>query len=334
MRFRRSASVAASLAAILALVPSVRADGQTPGSLLLYPEFDHTPGRNTLLTVTNTDPDLDGSSVRVEFVYINGDPSPSLLCTEFNATVVLTPNDTLSLFTSAQNPTAQRGYVYAFAKDNFGRAISHNWLIGEEIITDGFASFEHSFTAYSFRAIGPQGALTDVDAGGSGDGIRDLDGVEYEMAPSKILVPRFIGQSALVQSDLVLIALTGGSAFTTRLDFLVYNDNEEVFSKNYTFRCWRKVSLTAISNLFLQTFLAAQTNDNPAEIVGFPAMESGWFEIDGGIAFSTAASIPNPAFLALLAERTPPLSGAELAFEHGKQNNGDLVLEGVALDAN
>jgi hypothetical protein len=334
MRFRRPALVTASLAALVALVPSVRADGQTPGSLLLYPEFDHTPGRNTLLSLTNTDPDPDGSSVRVEFVYINGDPSPGLLCTEFNTTVVLTPNDTIALFTSAQNPNAQRGYVYAFAKDNFGRAITHNWLIGDEIVTDGVATFEHSFNAYSFRGIPPNGALTDVDGGGAGDGIRDLDGVEYEMAPSKIVIPRFTGQSAAYQSDLILIALTGGSGFTTRLDFLIYNDNEEVFSKNYSFKCWRKVPLTALSTLFQQTFLAGQTNDNPAEVVGFPAIETGWFEIDGGIAFSTAASVTNPAFLALLAERTSALSGAELAFEIGKQNNGDLVLEGVALDAN
>lgn len=334
MRFRRPALAISSLAAFLALAPSVRADGRTPGSLLIYAEFDHTPGRNTLLTLTNTDPDPQGGQVRVEFVYINGDPSPGLLCTEFNTTVVLTPNDTISLLTSAHNPNKQRGYVYVFAKDNFGRAISHNWLIGDEIVMDAAASFEHSFNAVAFRAIPPDGALTDIDAGGAGDGIRDLDGVEYEMAPSKIVIPRFTGQSPVYQSDLILIALTGGSGFTTRLDFLIYNDNEEVFSKNYLFKCWRKVPLSVLSTLFEQSFLAGQTNDNPAEIVGFPAVETGWFEIDGGIAFSTAASVTNPAFLAVLAERTNVLSGAELAFEIGKQNNGDLVLEGVALDTN
>src|SRR6185295_5613193 len=112
------------------------------------------------------------------------------------------------------------------------------------------AAFQYSVDAVVFRAVPPERALTDIDNGGAGDGIRDLDGVEYEMAPSKILIPRFTGQSTVYQSDLVLIALTGGAGFTTRLDFLVYNDNEEVFSKNFTFRCWRKIPLSTLSTLF------------------------------------------------------------------------------------
>lgn len=332
MRLRRIAGL--GVVAVVVLASRAGANGRTPGSLLVYPEFDHTAGRSTLLSLTNTNSEADSGPVRVEFVYINGDPAPSALCTEFNATVTLTPSDTIAIFTGAQNPNPQRGYVYAFAKDNFGRAISFNWLIGDELVLDAFSAFQYSINAVVFRAVAPERALTDVDAGGSGDGIRDLDGIEYEMAPSKILIPRFTGQSAVYQSELVLIALTGGSAFTTRLDFLVYNDNEEAFSKTHLFRCWQKISLSTLSPLFAQTFLAQQTNDNPQEIVGAPSIESGWIEIDGGIAFSTAASVVNPAFLAVLVERTNALSGAELSFELGKQDNGDLVLEGVALDAN
>jgi hypothetical protein len=211
--------------------------------------------------------------------------------------------------------------VYAFAKNAAGQAIAFDWLVGDNLLFDGVHALDYSINPYSFRAIPTLGHVTDLD----GDGVRDLNGLEYEMAPAKIYVPRFVGQSTTYQSELVMIALTGGAQFTTTLDFLVYNDNEEVFSKNYAFRCWTKVPLTTISNTFLQSFLANSTSHAPGETIGATNVETGWFEIDGRAASSTSTVLQDPAFLAFLIEHTGPLSGAELAFDSGRQANGDLL---------
>jgi hypothetical protein len=246
------------------------------------------------------------------------------LCSEFNSTSTLTPNDTLTVLTAAHNPSMQRGYAYVFAKNVQGRAISFNWLIGEELVMDGVLTFAYSFSAVSFTSPRPEGAETDLDH----DGLRDLDGREYEMAPGKILVPRFTGQSATHQSDLILIALTGGRQFTTIVNMLVYNDNEEVLSKDHDFRCWEKIPLASISSLFTRDFLANMTNDNPSEIIGATTREAGWIEIDGGVAESTNTSFYDPAILAVLSERTAGTSASELPFEVGKQDNGALLPQG------
>jgi hypothetical protein len=132
----------------------------------------------------------------------------------------------------------------------------------------------------------------------------------------------------------VLINLTGGAQFTALLDFLVYNDNEEVFSRQFQFRCWSKTPLTTISAMFTQSFLSTYTNNDPAELIGNPTIEIGWFEIDGNTAWSTSTQFDDPAFLAFLVERTGPRAGAELAFDMGKQGNGDLLPLSLSGDSN
>ena len=72
-----------------------------------------------------------------------------------------------------------------------------------------------------------------------------------------------LGQDVTPRSELVLIALSGGRAFTTTLDFAIFNDNEEPFSAQYTFQCWERVPLPAISGVFDQDFLAMATAQDP-----------------------------------------------------------------------
>lgn len=330
MSIRVGAIAALACLGILFCTTSARADGRNPGSLLVFPEFDSTPGRATLLTLTDVNPDPVNGITRVEIVFINGSATNGALCSETNATVLLTPNDTYTFLASALNPNMQRGYAYAFAKNVQGEAVAFDWLVGDNFLFDGVTAFDYTVNPYSFRAIQPLGTPTDVDH----DGIRDLNGIEYEMSPSKILVPRFFAQSATYQSQLVLINLTGGAQFTAALNFLIYNDNEEVFSKNYSFRCWTKVPLQAISNIFDQSFLHDFTSHAANELIGAPTIETGWFEIDGGLASSTNTQFMDPAFLAFLVERTGPLAGAELSFDMGRQSNGDLLPLGISGDSN
>lgn len=317
--------------AALALVvgaSAVQAGGRNPGSLLVFPEYDNVGGRISLITITNTNSDLVQGSVYVEVVWLDGTVGAPFPCAETNQTYRLTPNDTLTLLGTASNPNSQRGFAYAFAKDVAGRAIAFDWLIGDTLLIDPVFALDYAVNPATFSSPRPLNQPTDVDA----DGNRDLDGVEYEAAPDRILVPRFLGQGPLATSELVLINLTGGSQFTALVDFLVYNDNEEVFSRNYTFRCWTKVPLSTISSQFSQSFLALSTNNDVAEIVGYPAQESGWFEINGALAFSSAAQFVDPAILAMLIETANQRSGAESAFTLGTQTNGALLPNGILGD--
>ncbi|MBI5364730.1 MAG: hypothetical protein HZA53_16260 [Planctomycetes bacterium] len=333
-----------TLAVVATSIPAL-AEHQTPGSLLVFPCFDNTRSASTLFTVTNTNDDatlgsngLANGTIDVEFVYINGDN-----CLETNRTRRLTPNDTLTVVASVDNPNAVRGYVYVFAKRN-GAAVSFNHLTGASLTFSGQDNRDFELAPISFQAVSNvAGTPTDVDA----DGLRDLNGTEYVKVPDKLIIPRFLGQpepNAFLglnldeaRSQLVLINLTG-ARFTTVVDFLVYNDNEEVFSAQYTIDCWDRVWLTDINAVFSDDFLEDFTNHNPNEIdagsISSDVAEQGWFRMDGLVANSTAASVENPAILAALIESIEGDGGAQLPWGLGEQGNGDLLNRSILADGN
>lgn len=203
----------------------------------------------------------------------------------------------------------------------------YNHLIGDELVIapSVLSDFRYSTKAFVFRAFGAENATNDDD----GDGIRDLNGSgpvgEYEAVPDALLIPRFLGQASegTPDSDLILIALSGGSRFTTVVDLLYFDDNEQAFSAQFTFQCWTKRRLVEINNGFLNTFL--HPNGDPAEILGAPAQDAGWLKLDGSVAFSIGETIVDPAILAVLIERQGIESAADLPFGLGAQINGDLL---------
>jgi hypothetical protein len=314
----------------LGLASTAMAGGRNPGSLLLFPEFDNRQANLTLLTVTNTNGDTLNGTIKVEFVYIGKyGPNNTLLdCLEFNRTHTLTPNDTLSVITSAHNPQQEQGFVYVFAKDvNTGQAKVFNHLIGNEMTIMGIEALDYSLNPVSFKAIG-QGTNADLD----GDTNRDLDGLEYETAPDEIYVPRFLGQGGSYVSELILLGLSGGTSFTTIVNFWIYNDNEEAFSAQYSFKCWERKLLGQINGAFTESFLDT-TNNAPGEIVGASARESGWFRVYGGTAFSTAEQITDPAVYAVLVEKIASHGASDLPFESvARQDNGALLPRGIFGD--
>jgi len=291
------------------------AEGRHAGSLLLFPEFDNRQGTVTVLTVTNTA--VDVGDVQVEFVYIGRYNSSGydIDCEEFNRTEVLTDNDTITLLTEVHNPQQEQGFVYAFARAGVANPIVHNWLIGNVLTVDGLDAFEFSVNPVSYEAFAG-------DA--NGNGLRDLDGSEYEESADELLVPRFLGQDGIRRSELILLGLSGGARFDTTVDFLIYNDNEEVFSSEYTFRCWDRVYLEDISGLFTNDFLATWTNDDPDEVIGAPSIESGWFRVDGALASSTTTTLLEPAVYCVLVERIGNRGAADLPFEAGLNDSGKL----------
>jgi hypothetical protein len=267
--------------------------------------------------------------IKVEFVYIGryGSNGSLIPCLEYNRTETLTPNDTLSVITSAHNPNHSQGYVYVFAKNKLtGRAMVHNHLAGHAMIIQGITGLDYSYEPEVFYGIGAQGADTDRD----NDGLRDLNNLEYSCAPDEILIPRFLGQRDGFVSHLVLLNLTGGAEFTATLDMLAYNDNEEPYSGQLSFQCWAKLSLLDISQVFSDSFLRDSTGQNPNEDIG---VETGWLRLNGLSASSAAATLADPAFLALLVERTgSPGNAADLPFVRGTQANGDLLSRSIFED--
>lgn len=329
------ASLALAGTACLGLSVNATAGLSQPGSLLVFPCYDNTRGTQTMLTVTNTsDDNTPGPSnialgtVDVEFVYINGSN-----CLETNRTRRLTPNDTVSVLAFVDNPNAQKGYVYVFAKWN-GAAVSFNHLIGDTLAFSSSDSKDFELMAITYKAVpSADRAPTDLD----GDHVRDLNGLEYEVSADTLVVPRFLGQGSGAESSLCLINLSGGSQFTAIIDFLIYNDNEEVFSAQHSFRCWDRINLADINGAFNDDFLANSTNQNPNEVnVGNTSLsipETGWFSIHGNTASSSAASIADPAILAARIEALNGDGGAILPFGSGSNANGDLILHGVGADS-
>ncbi len=320
MKLLPNLALAAAALSGMSLSAFANAGAPEAGSLLLFPCFDSNRASDTLLTVVNTNSDFNqvgnlfAGTVDVEFVYIN-----KVDCQEFNRTRRLTPNDELTVIARLDNPNQREGYVYVFAKSPLtGQAISWNWLIGLSQLDSAVGS-AIDVNPYVFKAVGAQGVATDVNS----DGLRNLDGVEYEAAPDRLQVPRFIGQGPAT-SVLALINLTGAARFTAVVDFLIYNDNEEVFSAQYDFKCWKKVELDRISGAFTNSFLLS-TNHNVNETIG---AETGWFRMNGNIAYSTADSENDPAILAALFESYHGNTG-ELPFTTGSQTNGELVSHSV-----
>ena len=307
----------------------VERNRRMPASLLLYPEFDNRISNMTLLTVTNTNCDQIQGDVLVELIYIN-----EVNCLENNFTIRLTPCDTYTVVTSAQNPNFERGYVYAFAKSvQTGQAMTFNYLAGNLMAIGGIETFDWSVNAVAFKGVTGHRQSTDVD----GDGVLDLDGTEYWEAPDEILIPRFLGQSDSTffgpfRSELVLINLSGGTQFTTIVDFLLYNDNEEQFSAQRQFFCWDRAFLVDVSPFFRESFLDSLGTNDPNEIVGRPTHESGWFRFNGNSAFSSAEFISDPAVYGFLIERVNLTHAADLPWELCSQQNGDLLPTGIFGD--
>jgi len=314
------------LALTFGLTSAAAAQRGTQGSLLVYPEFDSRNGNLTVLSFTNTS---STTAIGVERTYIAADT-----CTEFNRSSSLTPNDTYSTLTEFDNPDDDQGFVYVFAKEDVigGVPITFNHLIGTSTIIDGFRGSMREFEPFSFQGLTGEGAPTDEDS----DNLRDLNGIEYQGAADRLVFPRFLGQgydfdpgnpgNRLVESDLILINLTGTSQFLATVDFLIYNDNEEVSSREFSFQCWSKVSLASITPSFTNEIIRDFTNHDPAEVAGVPGLESGWFRVDGLLASSPLQDIEDPTVLGALSTGIRGSSRAAiLPFQVGEQYNGELV---------
>lgn len=340
---------ALSIVTTAALAAPAIADGRNPASLLLFPQFRHVaapaPGQlppiNTLITVTNTHPTLPAF---VHFVFVDAlgaDPNP---CSHFNdQTRRIEPCSSLSLLTNPfSGSLAREGFAYAFAVDRAAppwTPVSFNFLVGDSMLVDAInAPNTRLLTNYSVNPVGFTAVNNTINTAIGTAAIAplpQLDGSMYSKAPGRLLIPRFMGQddAAIPQftSELVLLNLAGttqtptANSLRTIVDFLVFNDNEEAFSAQFEFRCWKRVALREVNGIFSEQFLANFTNDAADEInlgvVPLQTKESGWIFLEGNVSSSTTADILSPPIMGFLIEKTSANTGAtaELPFFIGEK---------------
>jgi hypothetical protein len=294
-------TVLASAALLVAFGPLAAAAGRNPGSLLIYPSYESSPGSGTVISITNTkdDPSFNPNTnlngvVDVHFIYIDG-----YYWTEFNRFERLTPNDTFTVLAGVHNPNSEEGFLYCVALNpTTQEPMSFNWLIGDEIVADGSGNWLYGFEAIPFKSPIGEGVATDLDA----DGILDLDGNEYERVADEMMISSFVAQGD-VTSTLILVSLAGNSDFRTTIDFKVYNNNEYEFSATYDFRCWAFVELSYIDSVFNDSFLSYTNIDTRYN--GLSVGTTGWARIDGDRAVDVVGNEPavtDPAFVGALAQ--------------------------------
>lgn len=309
----------AALVSLALCAGQAQAGRNDPGSLLVFPEYDTRPGSISLLTVTNVNGD---APVGVRFAFVEADT-----CDVHERRALLSPGDTLTLYPTAQLPAPSRGFCFAYAVDvASGEPIDFDHLVGSEVLLEATSGSECRLNAFAFEGLPGAGLATDLDR----DGVRDLDGAEYAPAPARLVIPQFFGQSdgpPGAWSELILIPLTERS-FQTTVDLLIYNDNEDLFTAEFSLACWARVPLASISGLFGNRFLSNNTNHAAGEILGLPGVETGWFQVWGNIASNPHADLVAPAILAALVE-VGSMSSASLPFTIGENTNGELWTHGI-----
>lgn len=321
-----------TLASVASLATFAQA-ADVPTSLLIFPEYDSSPGVFTVISIANTKTGPQGlpSSpvVRAHFVYIDG-----ATCQETDRFEPLTPNDLVTVIAGFHNSASAKGFLYVYAVDAAsGAAIKWDWLIGSQMQLNGIMTYNYSYNPIGLKAgsfATADGNPTDQDL----DNVRDLNGVEYERTWNEILIPHFFGQGNGRRSDLVLINLSGRYEFLATANFLVYDDYENVYSTQYQWRCWTKVPLsktaphgdplTGIDNLFNNAWLAA--NGGQGNLQGAAGVETGWMRIRGSSASSTVSQISNPSILAVLDETITTFGMSDIPYLVDQTNiKGDLL---------
>jgi hypothetical protein len=308
---RRVQILSAALAILAsALAAPARADGLKPASLLLFPEFDNRPGYISVLTITNVSNGFEAGAIDVHLIYVS-----AANCLRTDRIEHMTARDTVSFLTAFQAPGLARGYMYAYALDPVThKAIDFDNLIGSSLLIDSIDAGAYALDALPYQALTGAGLSTDTNFNGQ----PDLNGIEYEKAHSRCYIPRFFGQftppvsNGFFFSDLILLQPLVNAGVTTHTGFLIYNDNEEGFSADYSFQCWTRVPVLSISGAFADSFLRA-TNQNRNEVEGATFLESGWFDIKGNSATSNQGTTQNPPVLGVLVDYRPVVT-AQLPF--------------------
>ena len=268
-----------------------------PASLLLFPHFK-TDGKNlSVITITNTGP--EDIVLRIVWIYKDKDH-----CIPADTWIEMTRNDTFTFMDRDLFFEDEEGFSYVYVVDDLysDAEVDYDYLIGQECVFTADQEEAPYVVNYAINAVGFEALSV------NGDGLLELDGVEYTSAPAKLLFPRFFGQpdagsvGEAFKSKLVFVNLTGGKFFDITTKWLIFNDNEVGFSRTVQFDCWEYKKLTKISGVFENSYLLGTDHDED-EPLGFETLvETGWFYFYGEQAYYDTISIENPSAYAVLVE--------------------------------
>jgi len=305
-----------TLAIVLAvtLVGSMSAMAQPkhlePGSALVFPLFDSTPGAGTVICVTNVnddrtycgDTDLRAGDIMLHYQYIADET-----WFEFDRFEMLTPGDTLCVIADQHNPEGERGFllVSAVNPNDMDTKVDFDYLIGSAIVVQSGLNFLWTYTPYAFEGNpGSNPSACSMDAtDDDNDGAVDFDGTEYSMFPEDLFIDSFFEESGQFENSLTLLTTAGGD-YIAHVDFLFWNNIEEKFSRTFEFTCWWTGALSDISSIVLDL------GGDPEEL-GVSDVETGWASINGGRITDLAG---NPVLDASDAAAVPPLLGVFAQF--------------------
>jgi len=176
---------------------------QKAGSVLVFPYYNSNATgstADTLIQITNV---CNGPAV------IGGIPNYSYLhlffmkgCSPADTYACLTPNGSLNILASVYDPGVE-GYLIAVAVDANGVPTQNNCFIGGAYVRDDNTGFIGSYGAESFWKYAP-GPVT---ATAGGFGTINLNGVEYDAAPTQFAVQ--VQDPAVADEYVVLASVSG-----------------------------------------------------------------------------------------------------------------------------
>ena len=320
---------AACLLTAAAFAPDACADGRKPGSVLVFPWLRHGI---SIISVSNTHFEAAipgqsfGGSTNVHFEYVHvvegTNPFKPASCRRTNIVEFLTPADTMSVLSlchSSNGPAEKGGYLVVSAQDPsfFGRAWSHNYLVGVAIVADAIGAVQ-VVNAVPFESPVDNGAATDLNMNQR----LDFNGVEYEAVPDQLYADNVIPCGP--PSRLSLLNLTGGPTECNTIMLSIWNDNEVPLSATQTFSCWFDQPLEVVAPVFQFHSLNRLPSD-PEEMDwdcdGREDINTAWFCIDS-LDVSTSGGIPYARDGAMLGTISP-FFGTHLLWESvAKQSNG------------
>lgn len=287
-------ALSAALACGLGFAGAVNAQPNhlQPGSVLVYPLFDSQPDSATVINVTNSNTSnivcsnfFREGDVRLHYVYFAEN------CQEFDVFEDLTPGDTLTVLASDHNPEGERGYLIVSALDPETSAlIDFDFLIGSAYVANSSIDIMWSYTPYAFEGLAGNGTGAsncnfDFIIDSSSNGPINFDGVDYSQFPDVLYIDSFFEEDdGMFDNFLTLMSCSGGSA-TNVIDFLFYNNREDVFSRSFSFVCWTSVELSEISAI------ASGLGGDPDEFT----KETGWARIAGREVRDLAGNPLSPA---------------------------------------
>ncbi|MBI1849240.1 MAG: hypothetical protein HYR85_02745 [Planctomycetes bacterium] len=219
------------------------------------------------------DDDFRAGDVVLHYVYIDG-----ATWREFDRDEPLTPGDTLSVLADNHNPEMDSGFLTVKALDPVTlEAIDFDYLIGSAIVVQSDFNFLWGYTPYSFRGNADDDTQTDcsrIPTDADGDGFADFDGSEYDTFPKTLFIDSFFQETGNFGNLLVLLS-TAGMSYQNEVNFLIWNNREQKFSRNIKFQCFLATNLKSISNV------AGRLNGDPNEL-GRSPIQTGWVSIAGG----------------------------------------------------